>query len=222
MVRSRWRMVLMIAVLAVCLSGCDFFGFNSWEWRQRLVLEVETPNGLVSGGSVVAVKAGTTPKWLPGEGAGGMGSKTEGEASFVEVAPGRHLFALLGNERELALTIFFPESALSTFERAERLETLREIRELPRERYPLLVTFTNIADPKTAKRVDPNDLATAFGPGVSLKRITLEITNDKVTEGRVEAAIGWWNELSTPIGGDAKRPFGDPVYRLGKWDFVKE
>lgn len=186
---------LIFAIAAVLtaapLSGCDFLGFKSWEWRQKLVLEVETPDGIVSGGSVVAVQAGTTPKWLPGEGAGGMGSTTEGEASFVEIAPGRYLFALLGNERELALTTFFPASAPNTFERAEHLETLRATKELPRERYPLLVTFTDISDPTTVRRVDPDNLAAAFGPGVTLKRLTLTITDEPVTEGEVEKVLGW-------------------------------
>ena len=67
---------------------------------------------------------------------------------------------------------------------------MREIRVLPRERYPLLVTFTDLADPTTVRRVDPDDLAATFGPGVALKRVTLEITDEAVTEGEVEAVLG--------------------------------
>jgi hypothetical protein len=35
---------------------------------------------------------------------------------------------------------------------------------------PLLVRFRDMNDPKTLERVDPNDLAASFGPGVYLKR----------------------------------------------------
>lgn len=218
--RSLFITVTVLA--ALLLPGCDFLGFRDWEWRQRLVLEVETPTGVVSGGSVVAVYTGTGPKWLPGEGRGGMGRTVEGEASFVEIAPGKHLFALLdsGGAAELALTLFFPNSSLNTFERAERLETLRETREVSRERYtsprrrlfepyPKLVTFTDINDPASIRLVNPDDLATAFGPGVKLKRITLEITDDPVTAGGVEPVLGWMNWVTREIS--CRRWWGDPL-----------
>lgn len=178
------------ALLAIGATGWQALGFKNWQWHQKLVLEVETPTGSVSGGSVVAVKAGTTPKWLPGEGAGGMGGKTIGEASFVEIAPGKYLFALLGNELDRTLTIFLPE-VTDTKDKAAKLETLRETRDVPRKRYPLLVTFLDVADPRTARKVDPDDLATSFGPGVVLKHIALEITNEDVTKGRVTRILPW-------------------------------
>lgn len=179
--------------LAPGLSGCDALGFGSWTWHQRLVLEVDTPHGFVSGGSVIAVRAGRGPKWLPGEGRGGMGTSARGEASFVEVAPGKYLFAVLhGNrEAELALVLFFPEPAPDTFERARRLEDMRGIREVPRERFPRLVTFDDINDPATAREVDPADLAATFGSGVALRGITLELTGEAVTRGRIDRLMPW-------------------------------
>jgi len=54
-----------------------------------------------------------------------------------------------------------------------------------------MVTFDDITDPATVRRVDPADLAASFGPGVSLKAVTLEITRAPVTEGRVEAVLEW-------------------------------
>ena len=205
--RGFWAKSALVAAL-LALAGCDALGFKNWEWRQKLVIEIETPSGVVSGGSVVEVQAGTSPKWAPGAGAGGMGARVRGEASFVEVAPGRFLFALLGGgawERGVALTLFFPEPAPSPFERAERLESMHETREVPRNRYPLLVTFTDLADPTTVKRVDPDDLAASFGPGVVLKRITLEITDEAVTEGRVEAVLGWLDSISGRLKPTSKR-----------------
>jgi hypothetical protein len=62
---------------------------------------------------------------------------------------------------------------------------------VPRKLYPLLVTFTDINDPKTVKFVDPDDLSASFGPGVSLKSITLEITDDDVTEGKISGVLRW-------------------------------
>ena len=42
---------------------------------------------------------------------------------------------------------------------------------------------------------DPDNLAGTFGPGVLLKRITLEITDEPVTKGKIERVLGWWCDL---------------------------
>lgn len=189
MARATVKLAVVIAsVLATGVAGC--LGFKNWEWHQKLTLVVRTPTGIVSGGSVVAVKAGTSPKWLPGEGAGGMGGKTIGEASFVELAPGKYLFAVLGDEGSRALATFLPD-IVDNKEKATRFETLRETRDVSRNRYPLLVTFANIADPRSVQKVDPDNLAATFGPGVSLRRITLEITDEKVTSGEIARLLDW-------------------------------
>ncbi|MEX2490602.1 MAG: hypothetical protein WD425_02455, partial [Nitrospirales bacterium] len=77
---------------------------------------------------------------------------------------------------------------------ASEIDDVQEIRELAPEDYPLLVTFTDITDPTTVKTVDPDNLAATFGPGVSLKRITLEITDEPVTEGKIENVLRWLDD----------------------------
>lgn len=189
------RRAVLGAMLAGCLalSGCDFLGFRNWQWNQRLVLEVDTPQGLVSGGSVVTIKVGSSPKWAPGMGAGGMsGRVAAGEASFVEIAPGKYLFALLDEGTEqIPYYTFFPAGDNDRERQATELETLRGVRRVPHDRLPMLVTFTDIDDPTTVQRVDPDNLAATFGPGVSIKRITLEITDEKVTKGRLKTVLPW-------------------------------
>ena len=54
----------------------------------------------------------------------------------------------------------------------------------------MLVTFKDINDPKTVERVDPNNLAEAFGQGVRLARASIEITNEPVTTG-IEKRLPW-------------------------------
>ena len=61
---------------------------------------------------------------------------------------------------------------------------------LPADGLPVLVTFDDIADPTSVERVDPADLTASFGPGVELKAVTLEITDEPVTVGYVEAVLG--------------------------------
>lgn len=55
----------------------------------------------------------------------------------------------------------------------------------------MLVTFDDITKPETVRRVNPADLAAVFGEGVRVKAVTLEITGEAVTEGRVEGVLGW-------------------------------
>ncbi|MEO6202469.1 MAG: hypothetical protein ABIU05_13315 [Nitrospirales bacterium] len=95
------------------------------------------------------------------------------------------------------MPFFLIEPSLPVEERGDRLERefRGEVRDLPRQNYPLLVTFTDINDPKTVQQVDPGNLAATFGPGVSLKRITLEITDEPVTEGKLESVLGWLDDL---------------------------
>ena len=54
----------------------------------------------------------------------------------------------------------------------------------------MLVAFGDEADPTSVARVGPDDLAANFGEGVTLKRITVELTNDPVTTG-IEERLGW-------------------------------
>jgi hypothetical protein len=63
--------------------------------------------------------------------------------------------------------------------------------DLPQWLYPLLVTFGDINDPKSVQRVDPANLAASFGPGIRLKRITVEVTDDDVTSG-IEKRLRWF------------------------------
>ena len=50
-------------------------------------------------------------------------------------------------------------------------------------------------DPASVARVDPTDLAASFGPGYALSSITLAITDEPVTKGRVEAVLGWLTDV---------------------------
>lgn len=185
---------LMIPMIIAALAGCNPFDRGS-SWHQRLVLEVETPEGVVSGGSVVETRIWKS--WAPGDANGMLLSDSTGEASFVEVAPGKYLFALLdhGSTPSLPLELFFSDPKPSVWERAEMLGNMQgETRVVPAELYPLLVTFTDIDDPASVRQVDPNNLADTFGAGVQLNRVILEITDEKVTAGQMDNLLGWLDE----------------------------
>jgi hypothetical protein len=123
-----------------------------------------------------------------------------GEAVVVEVAPGKYLFALLNDGLGWAQAAYDKNQVGSVFE-----ENMRFIEDqsgqppvpLPRANWPLMVTFDDVEDPKTVRMVDPDNLAATFGPGVELGAVTLEVTGDPVTEGRVERVLGWLGDYAT-------------------------
>lgn len=73
--------------------------------------------------------------------------------------------------------------------------------ELPREAWPMLVAFDDITKPETVREVDPEDLAAVFGEGVRLKAVTLEITKEAVTEGRLDNLPRWLGPYPEPALG---------------------
>jgi hypothetical protein len=63
----------------------------------------------------------------------------------------------------------------------------------------MFVRFRDINDPNTVERVDPNNLAASFGPGVRLTRATIEITDAPVTTG-IEKELEWLRAVANTRG----------------------
>ncbi|PYG53692.1 hypothetical protein N434_04855 [Rhizobium sp. UGM030330-04] len=182
-----WKIPLLFSLLL--LGGCD----DSWSWHQKLTVTVETPSGPKSASSVMkaSLEDRDGPFALPE--ARGAFFELQGEAVVLEVLPGKYLFALL-KDMPRPYGLFFPGEApvdiAPKFERMSKPATAT----LTRSDYPLLVAFTDINDPKTVKKVDPDDLEDFFGQGTSLSSITLSITRERVTKGKVENVLPWLNE----------------------------
>ena len=58
----------------------------------------------------------------------------------------------------------------------------------------MLVTFGDLDDPTSVSRVDPDDLAASFGEEVTLRRITVQMTDDRVTTG-IEKRLPWLDQF---------------------------
>ncbi len=178
-------------------------------YRYRLTVEVDTPQGLRAGSSVIEVTNGMGRG--PGDSGYRFGSEARGEAVAVDLPDGQTLFALLRSEGWLnadwAGRIVYDLTPVPPIKEGEdhRIERLanavsnRALIVVPPSKvvvservplYPQLVTFADIGDPKTVTRVDPDNLAASFGPGVKLRRITVQITEDPVTTG-IEKRLGW-------------------------------
>lgn len=232
-------------LLTLCLIGLiGFIGYltliggQTVSWRQRLTVIVDTPNGEVRGASVTEItNTETMGALLPME-SRGVHSVVRGEAVAVEVLPGRWLFALLsgdddalGQADQLIYTTFRLGANLNvsvrTYEalmadlRSKPLDTPAPV---PAESYPLLVTFDDIAKPETVREVDPADMAATFGPGVTLKGVTLEVTDEEVTGSDLRKLLGWLGPYPEPALGPATgRTTNIPFYRnVHMGDFIRK
>jgi hypothetical protein len=194
----RTAALALLLAMVFALPGCRLIGFYNWSWNQKLELRVMTPDGEVSGSAVMRASYGFRPEWWGWGDRGRSIIGHSGEAAFVEVAPGRYLFAIMSqNDPEMAYETFIGPITTSREERIEgfdRLYRLRETRTLPRELYPTLVTFRDINDPASVEKVDPDDLEAIFGAGYRLNAINLEITDENRTSGRLNKILTWINE----------------------------
>ncbi|MDZ5696881.1 hypothetical protein [Chelativorans sp. M5D2P16] len=185
-------------LLIASIPGC----LESYSWHQKVTIEVETPEGVKTGSSVVAVR------WKENGELGRLNgpafhSNVEGEAPFVEVKPGAYLFAILRGAAFLAPCTFVGGAPISSHDgllvnygliaqTGPELERSRETRTVPEECMPMLVTFKDINDAATVERVNPDDLSATFGPGFQMKSIILGITDKPKTRGKVETVLRWW------------------------------
>lgn len=200
----------VLSVIAGCaaalLAGCDV---NSptmdYIWQEphypKLKVEVETPEGIKTGYSVIEVK------WNKA----GRGFNVRGEAVAVDLPKGQTLFILLRSASNADWAAWLhqivklensPEDQALYY---SRIATNRQVWMIPRtkeyfgnkeqhDNYPYFVRFGNINDPKSVEQVDPDDLAKTFGPGVKLKSFTMQMTNEPVTVG-IEKRLEWLESI---------------------------
>ena len=213
------RILIVIVLPLLVLTGC-----KGYEWRQKMTVTVDTPNGPVSGASVMTFRLSDQRSAFNPPEARGVSFNLSGEAVVVQVAPGRYLFALLKGVPSLAERLY---PKMDTIESAKLMDKgvvspATEVTLLSSE-YPLLVTFDDINDPASVKRVDPANLEATFGPGYRLNGITLSLTKEPVTKGKVEEVLGWLSpypepKLSPQTGRTTDIPFSRKV---SHGDFIR-
>lgn len=218
--------MLLAGPIMTALPGCgNILGKQYPPYRYRVTVEVETPEGLRTGSSVIEVSVSIASKRVFGPFAE-AGASARGEAVAVDLGRRGVMFALLRNAAG-------EDWASGAFGIAAKKVTLEESRRLPRDAdidpefdlemqrilalrgphtiprwfpadlghpevrsaYPMLVKFRDIANPKTVEEVDPDNLAAAFGKGVKLRRIVTERTDDPVTK-EIRKRLTWLDSVT--------------------------
>ena len=204
---------LICGLSVLTLSACGPSAEDRAELHYRLKVEVETPQGTRSGSSVIWVRAVRNPDLVNPEGRG-IRIKYRGEAVAIDLPNGKTLFALLQSESgnvdapadwpvRSFVDILDPQADFVVdVQQLSRTASSGAVRPLPKTEHvlpnggqdipalPLLVTFKDLNDPNSVKRVDPEDLVASFGTGYRLKSITAQISGGPVTTG-IEKKLGW-------------------------------
>jgi hypothetical protein len=212
--------VILVAVLVLGWWVFDGSTMRTRTLRSRLTLVVETPEGERSSSSV-----SQTTISFPGGLIRALGyaisEKLTGEAVVVDLGSHGLLFTAFETERSLARgemanynasLATFPQEKfrgksredMSTNDRyaayLDELNRLKPEGDVPLKSLPVLVRFRDPHDPTSVQLVDPLNVAASFGPGVMLKRVFVEITDDPITNG-IEARLPWLalSKVSPPL-----------------------
>lgn len=185
------KFFFIVAVL-IGLAVLDWrTAYPTYTWHEKLTIDISVDGKVYSGSSVVAHWMKVMPQILPESGIRKYG--TRGEAAVVELPNGKYVFALLYGT--MAYSVFKDkfnfEGGDETIPAARAFSKLRETREIPPDKYPRMVTFGDIRDPKSVMKVDKSNLASVVGTDARIARMTLEITAEDISTGRVRDILPW-------------------------------
>ena len=163
-----------VVLLAALFVG-DQIRINRPGHKYRLTVEVETPEGTKSASGVLAVHPDRSYSR-------GGHTQTKGDAVFVDLGGGKNLVALLAHiDKNLDLDdINYVALRAYTAAGGQRV-SFNDMNRLSGSvpvkgaLIPVLVTFTDLANPGTAHTVQPDDAEAALGKGYRLHGITAEV-----------------------------------------------
>jgi hypothetical protein len=163
-----------LALLAALFAG-DQVRINRPAHKYRLTVEVETPAGIKSASGIMSVH--------PDRGYSRSGhTATHGDAIFVDLGGGRNLVALMAHLDKTVDLDGVNYVALRAYKAAGRdnvsfneMNRMTGTVPVTGTLIPVLVTFTDVSDPRTARAVPPDDLETTFGKGFRLHGVSAEV-----------------------------------------------
>ena len=199
--------VLIFVGIAVMLYAGFSSVFASGTWRYKMTVQVETPEGIMTGSAVrevsvqrgISLATGTSPEVT-----------LKGAAVVVDLGARGKLFGLLrgyrGHAKSLPFYAFPSGVGYTTKEGLRFYSALKaEPKELELMQYPVFVAFSGSKDPRTVQNLIDLDMEACirakskfpgkepclkeehfeevFGKGVKLKSVTIEMTDEPVTSG---------------------------------------
>lgn len=201
------RRFLVAASLTPFVGGCGLL-FGSWEVRYRLNITLERGGREYAGAGVLQTRWTSNGPFAGfGGGVDHYNVATWGDAIIVDMGPFGLVFALLrspGNLNGQRFNAIRPEYPLQralreqasagedvpSFHTAAWFDAIKKMRgahEIREAHWPALVNFRDINDQTTVELVAPES-------GVTIRRVTIEVTSDSVTRG-IRRRLPWLRRL---------------------------
>jgi hypothetical protein len=187
--RVTWRAVqILFGIVAALIAIWRFWLVPTWAIDFKLTLQVAVDGEIKTGSGIIQTR--WEDEWAVPIQIWTWGVTTRGEAIGVDLGSRGWLFLLLnakskphsasiGSFSSLILTVFSngeiigPGNAPTSLVSA--ITNRRDVLNIPTELLPMLVRFGDMNDPTTVERVDPDDFARSFDPGVKLIEATIQI-----------------------------------------------
>jgi hypothetical protein len=210
----RWVLTPLVVLFGL---GWGYYQINfpTCTFRYKLTAEVNTPDGLKTGSSVIEVSYSHNGDYGGGE---SPDLNLNGEAVYVDLGAGKNLFVTLttaasGRPNLRQITDYngwdFPSESGSLnpfslllkvfnvkWKYGQELELCqvfsalgtKDILAIPFSNLPTLVTFSDLHDLNSVKVVQPNDLG--FDAGTTLSRVTIIPTTEPL-QNRIDQVLDW-------------------------------
>ncbi len=202
----RWGgcMAWTIGICALLIAAGLWYS-RSHVYRYRIAVEVDTPAGVRSGSAVREIRWSRLPT-LTSE-SHSINVKQTGEAVAVDLPAGKTLFVLVGDANETILAGFFSivggKGAMGAL--LKEADSTRQVytfpsRDVLRRFYlgsPRFVAFNDPSDPLSVIEFDPANPAATLGPGYSIKRVTIQMTDEPVSRG-IRKRLPWLSSYPEP------------------------
>lgn len=182
-------------------------------WRYKVIVEIDTPEGVKSGSAVR--EACLTPFKGYNPQVADFKQRVVGEAVVVDLGERGTVFAIMNRdgsifdiENAFDGPKLFSQEGIEYYSALPNGATAQLTRDLPG-----FVTFDNLDDPKSIRGAGAHVMPQVFGDGVSLKKVSVEITDEPLTWG-IEKWLPWLPErkkVKGYLGGSAKPPYEDPT-----------
>lgn len=226
-----------LIVLLVIVAGSTVawkLATPTYTYRYRLTVEIDTPDGVKSGSSVIEVKTEKAPDLLKIMSAGGANKRISGEAIYIDLGGEKNLFAVLdGDLLTLAPSVFLGEEYVAKNGWIKTAQVLSSMKHssmvLPTSRTPTLVTFKNLKDPHTLIPVyfydeeqdgtskTINNFEGIFGGGYELLRAEIALTDDPMKQ-KIDHLLPW---VTTQKGYLVKSAQHQKIKSISALDFKK-
>jgi hypothetical protein len=211
--RRTFTGMLLGSIAMLALSGCG--ELNPYKFKAKVTVHVDTPEGIRSGSSVYELWA----NWgNPGSTSRVYGQR--GQSVAVDLPNGKTLFSLLRTNKDefegiirMVLTTIDPEFDNTMVESTKKLSGFGNSDPYPvaPENFPAFVTFDNIQDPTSIKKVDAGDLSASFGEGYRIRAVTVQITTDEAVTTGIHKRLEWLDDRNQKRFDPKSPPPGIPL-----------